>query len=87
MSVSVPVLGQENILTFSLNWFVDNFGDESRLFSIATGSVSSTLYSKSFTPGDFDAGGETVTLDLIGFAGTTVALNFNSVVPQCYDGT
>ena len=90
MSVSVPVpLGQENILTFNLEWFVDNWGGESRLFSITTGWVSSTLYSKSFAPfaqGGDAFGSEVVTLDLSGFAGTTVALNFNSVVPECYSG-
>ncbi len=87
MSVSVPVpLGQENILTFNLDWFVDNGGDESRLLSITTGGVSSTLYSKEFAPGGDPFGIEVVTLDLSGFAGTTVALNFNSVVPECYTG-
>ena len=88
MSVSVPVpLGQENVFTFDLNGFVDNvFGTESRLFSITTGSVSSTLYSKEIAAGDFYGGGETVALDLSGFAGTTVTLNFNSVVSECYPG-
>ena len=47
---------------------------------------SSTLYSKEFAAGDSYSDGETVALDLSGFAGTTVSLNFNSVVPECFTG-
>ena len=60
------MVGQENILTFNLDWFVDKVNPLQQMF----------------TPGQGGAGGETVTLDLSGFAGTTVALNFNSVVPN-----
>ena len=47
---------------------------------------SSTLYSKEFAAGDSYEDEETVALDLSGFAGTTVNLNFNSVVPECFTG-
>ena len=47
---------------------------------------SSTLYSKEFEAGNPIDGGESVALDLSGFAGTTVALNFDWVVPECFTG-